>query len=342
MWGKGILEAGVRWRVGNGTSIQIYKDKWILRPSTFKILSNSRIDSNAKVVCLMSLLEGWDEQVEDTVVWHFEERGVYSVKSGYIVGVVLEATLSASNNLAVGRWWKVLRNLNIPLKIKIFIWKTCHEWIPSRINLLRRGIQMDVRCPLCGNAEETTLHSLWECWNLKYARMDWLPRNKTPRVLWCVRNCFLHERKRHDVSEAMSWSLVLLHDFQRKNHGTSVKAVKPLLDVIKWNLSDQRRYKINCKVVLDNGKSLVGVGSIIGEASGFVMASCALRFAAGNYIWAANALAILKSCHFASDCGLFPFLIESNAKRVVNRITNFIQLNSRYGDILQDIERLRL
>ncbi|KAK0584512.1 hypothetical protein LWI29_014362 [Acer saccharum] len=53
-------------------------------------------------------------------------------------------------------------------------------------------------------------------------------------------------------------------------------------------------------------------------------------------------MAILKSFHFASNCGLFQFLNESDAKRVVNWITNFSQLNSRCSAILQDIERLHL
>ena len=39
MWGKEIISAGSRWRVGNGAKIRIYKDQWILRPSTFSHLS---------------------------------------------------------------------------------------------------------------------------------------------------------------------------------------------------------------------------------------------------------------------------------------------------------------
>ena len=99
-------------------------------------------------------------QVEDKVVWHFDERGVYSVKSGYSLGVVLEETSYASNNLVVGRWLKVLWKLDNLLKIKKFIWKACYEWIPTRANLLKRGIQLDDRCPLINFAHETTIHAL--------------------------------------------------------------------------------------------------------------------------------------------------------------------------------------
>ena len=48
--------------MGNESSIKIYKDRWILRPSTFKILSNPKLDINAKVDCLVSPSGGWDVQ----------------------------------------------------------------------------------------------------------------------------------------------------------------------------------------------------------------------------------------------------------------------------------------
>ncbi|KAK3193033.1 hypothetical protein Dsin_024343 [Dipteronia sinensis] len=163
-----FLEAGVRWRVGNRTSIQIYTDRWIPRPSTFKILSSPELNHDAKVASLVSSSGGWNvdyirhhfdkDDVElilhiplssgymvDTVLWHFDERGLYNVKSGYHIGRQLVASPSTSDNLAVGSWWNCMWGLHIPLKIKIFIWKTCHCWIPTKSNLLRRGIQMDAR-----------------------------------------------------------------------------------------------------------------------------------------------------------------------------------------------------
>ncbi|KAK2658931.1 hypothetical protein Ddye_005464 [Dipteronia dyeriana] len=109
IWGKGILDMRLRWRVGNGSSIQIYKDRWIPRPSMFKLLFPSVLDNEAKVECLVSPSSGWDTQLircsfdkddveeilriplgfglnKDTVSWHLVGRFVYTVKSGYNVG----------------------------------------------------------------------------------------------------------------------------------------------------------------------------------------------------------------------------------------------------------------
>lgn len=94
--------------MGNGSSISIYNDKWILRPSTFKILSIPKLSSDAKVNCLISSSGAWNvdvlrqnfdrNEVEDilsipigsslavnSVLWHFDERGHYNVKSGYVI-----------------------------------------------------------------------------------------------------------------------------------------------------------------------------------------------------------------------------------------------------------------
>ncbi|KAK3204628.1 hypothetical protein Dsin_018674 [Dipteronia sinensis] len=103
---QGILEKGLRWRVGKGDSIRIYKDQWVPRPYTFKILSPPSLGIDATVDCLVSPSGGWDMRhlqqnfldcdvnamleiplgagvTNDTIVWHFEGSGAYSVKSGY-------------------------------------------------------------------------------------------------------------------------------------------------------------------------------------------------------------------------------------------------------------------
>ena len=34
-----VVGAGHRWQVGDGTSIQIWRDKWLPKPSTFQVIS---------------------------------------------------------------------------------------------------------------------------------------------------------------------------------------------------------------------------------------------------------------------------------------------------------------
>ncbi|KAK3221622.1 hypothetical protein Dsin_008647 [Dipteronia sinensis] len=120
----------------------------------------------------------------------------------------------------------------------------------------------------------------------------------------------------------------------------TVKDVRPILNVVLWQPPNQGWYKINCKAVIDGRGGGIGLGIIIRDGSGLVMASYALQIATGVNIWAANALAILKSIQFGNECGLSLFSIESDAKRVVNWIKNSNHLSSNYGSILGDIDRI--
>ncbi|GMY32903.1 uncharacterized mitochondrial protein AtMg00310-like [Fagus crenata] len=40
---KGVLTRGLRWQVGNGEKIKIWKDKWLPSPHTYKIVSPNKI-----------------------------------------------------------------------------------------------------------------------------------------------------------------------------------------------------------------------------------------------------------------------------------------------------------
>lgn len=56
------------------------------------------------------------------------------------------------------RMWNKVWKLNIKKKIKNFIWKACHDRIPTTANLKKRGIGVDDQCNLCGEGVETTEH----------------------------------------------------------------------------------------------------------------------------------------------------------------------------------------
>ncbi|GKE12187.1 RNA-directed DNA polymerase, eukaryota, reverse transcriptase zinc-binding domain protein, partial [Tanacetum coccineum] len=57
------------------------------------------------------------------------------------------------------RWVKY-----IPIKINVFAWKARRDFLPTRVNLARRGIALDsYSCPLCSVAEEDINHILFEC-----------------------------------------------------------------------------------------------------------------------------------------------------------------------------------
>ncbi|GJV50140.1 zinc finger, CCHC-type containing protein [Tanacetum coccineum] len=64
-------------------------------------------------------------------------------------------------------------NKHLPIKVNIYAWRLCLDRLPTRVNLDKKGIDLDsVRCPVCDDDMETTKHLFIECpmavelWNL--------------------------------------------------------------------------------------------------------------------------------------------------------------------------------
>lgn len=173
---KELLKLNVRWRVGNGEKIRPFEDPWLLRLGLFKIVSpaSSTIEAVSELInpngtwdymLLDTLFVHIDNKQtsEDTLVWHFEKSGCYFMKSGYWLGMRdrFGDTNCSSNHLK--KWWKNLWLLNVPLKIKVFIWGLYHNTIPLGRNLSASHMQVTSSCCICGCVEETTWHAFFEC-----------------------------------------------------------------------------------------------------------------------------------------------------------------------------------
>ncbi|KAK3228810.1 hypothetical protein Dsin_000691 [Dipteronia sinensis] len=141
----------------------------------------------------------------------------------------------------------------------------------------------------------------------------------------------------NEIDEMVTGDLISSKAEQKRDSARTDALVRPSLNVVRWTPPDQGSYKINCKAIIGSRGGGIALGIVIRNASGPVMASCSLRLAAGVDIWAANSLAVLKSFQFGNDCVLIPFVIESDAKRVVDWINNSSHLNSIYGTILGEI-----
>jgi hypothetical protein len=57
--------------------------------------------------------------------------------------------------------WKMIWNLKISNTVKMFMWRACHDLLPTKQNLLRRGV--DDLCLFCLQEAETMKHILWSC-----------------------------------------------------------------------------------------------------------------------------------------------------------------------------------
>lgn len=169
LWGRQVIKAGIRWRMENDYIVLVYKDNWVPRPVAFKPMSPPKMFMHTVVADLIKsgnqrdedklkqnfIQEDLDvilniplprEKAKDQVMWHYDKRGEYFVKSGYQLALKLrypEASSSSGNN---PRHWNTLWSLEIPEKIKIFMWRASKNLLPSAENLWKMKVLLE---PIC-------------------------------------------------------------------------------------------------------------------------------------------------------------------------------------------------
>ena len=115
----------------------------------------------------------------------------FSVKTAYQVALRLHHPQSGEHSQARldQKMWKRIWFINVPPKVRTFIWRACSNILPTKANLLRKNMQVDPTCSVCGQHEETTEHILWEC---PLAHKVWaLVRGRIRKTSSSVPNFFL-------------------------------------------------------------------------------------------------------------------------------------------------------
>ncbi|TXG59086.1 hypothetical protein EZV62_016915 [Acer yangbiense] len=164
------------------------------------------------VAAILSIPIGRD-QVLDSIQWHFDPTGSYTVKSGYRLGCSLWSDPSSSDSGFFSSisfaWWKSLWKLHIPNKVKVFVWKACNNMLPSFENLARRRIPVLQLCPLCKSASESIMHGLWSCSYLKKLRAGW----SSQLEVWSIRNVAVHYPKSSREVDILEWARCYITEF---------------------------------------------------------------------------------------------------------------------------------
>ncbi|GJY88930.1 RNA-directed DNA polymerase, eukaryota, partial [Tanacetum coccineum] len=93
--------------------------------------------------------------LDDRWIWDLNGEGVFQVKD---VRTLLDDYFLPKDSTAT-RWVNY-----VPIKINVFAWKVFLDRLPSRLNLLNRGVQIpDSRCQICFSAQEDSSHLFFSC-----------------------------------------------------------------------------------------------------------------------------------------------------------------------------------
>ena len=74
---------------------------------------------------------------DDSLIWTRNKSGTFTVRSAYLLQTKLERDLkenqaSSSNPSQLHSFWDGIWSTQVPPKVKTFIWRACHDSLPSR------------------------------------------------------------------------------------------------------------------------------------------------------------------------------------------------------------------
>jgi hypothetical protein len=231
---KDVMDKGAGWRVGNGSSIKIWKDSWLPNQANFKVWSPVKdLPEDSLVECLIdphtrqwkrdtinSCFSGHESKQiisipisqslpPDKYIWHCEKDGEYSVRSAYHLLQELKSKDRPGPSTTINsNLWKQIWKAPLPNSVRNFLWRLGNNILPTGGNLARKGIQLDVNCHLCHSAPETVDHLFMHC---PIAKLTWFSSQiglHTPHVI-DINSWILHGLQCVEPMAAKLFGLVL-------------------------------------------------------------------------------------------------------------------------------------
>jgi hypothetical protein len=99
----------------------------------------------------------------DKIIWSGTSNGMFSVRSAYHMGLELLRRQEGECSSRPSRddFWKKHWAIKAPNSSKIFLSRACQNLLPTKHNLLKKGVVEDDLCPCCKIQEESIIHALW-------------------------------------------------------------------------------------------------------------------------------------------------------------------------------------
>lgn len=109
-------------------------------------------------------------------------NGCYSTKSAYhlLSNEAVAKNPGPSNTTAHKKFWLDIWSLNVPNKIRHFILRASNDYLPTKMNLLKRNVTANSLCDYSCCETEDAIHAIWGCpevkivwWELSSVDLSW-------------------------------------------------------------------------------------------------------------------------------------------------------------------------
>jgi ribonuclease HI len=308
------------------------------------------------------------DDFEDFFAWHYDSRGLFSVKSAYKLYVQgRDGSQQSSSNQGVETLeWEKIWKLACPPKIKQFMWRFAHNSLPLRMNIKRRGMKCDTKCVCCMRLDEDGAHLFLKCKEVKYVWREL--KLEDERLILCTcpdAKAVVHHilSLKEEVSSLIA--CLLWHWWNRRNKINSKEFAGDKINLVSkvhswagesklycsrvqkaaptenatsvWRPPRENVLKINIDGAYRPETKEGGWGFVVRDNHGQVRGSGAGKLSCIASAAQAEARACEEAAHAASEWGVTHVLIESDSQNLVRAMQSTEFDRAPEGIIYRDL-----
>ncbi|KAM5553802.1 hypothetical protein ABKV19_025832 [Rosa sericea] len=392
-----LLKDSSYWQIGDGEMVDIWSDSWIPElPSGKPSRNGIALADVTKVQDLIGASGIWNASlirslfqveeaevilniplssraVSDRLVWKLERDGKFSVKSAYRLSFTNSNCRSSFTLPVNGGFWKKLWKVMVPNVAKIYIWKVCHDILPSLERLVSKCVVLESQlCVLCGVSVESTLHICRDCpytkqvlqshgvlrqvcYHPQAANLELLPWlnycvkslalkdcGELVYFLWSIwreRNSRVWDGKSSQACDVKLRAVSRIQEFWVLN-SKSQNSTSRRRRVVKWIAPTVGLVKINVDGSFYHATRKGGFGYVIRDSSGAMLAGGVGPLSGLISAEHAEVLACQRALLFAIEQGFMPAVLETDAQEVQRQIGQASINTSALGRIYEDLSLL--
>lgn len=351
--------------LGDREKIKVFADPWV-RGKTNYMLDNTVTTAarNLRVCELFTPgVKQWDEQkvnnlisncdakiilampiprcqVADRIAWMHTVDGKYTVKSGY---KFWHDQFSECRRNPVSKGWSKLWNLDVPQKIKVFLWRICMNNVPVRNLLKGKGVHTTIICPMCSNDVEHLLHIFLDC---EFAKACWegVGLNLNSLIVescseWLLQILETETKSKLNQVAVILWGIWSARNLKvqtQKVTGVNNRSVSHQSTSSYWVALAEGAFKINVDASIYVGSQNYGIGMVIRDYRGVFCKARSVCRAGQISVFEAETNDVLEAIRWAQELEIQKVIIESDSMLTVQAINQGTTNHLDVGNVLQE------
>ena len=388
---QSLVKSGARRLIGDGSTVKVWEEPWLPDDSNPYIespvccgLENAYVNSLRRTGISL-----WDEDIlsdlfnerdkslimqipvsngikPDGWYWFGDRKGEYNVKNGY------RRLLSSRNVISLGGTvglWKAIWGLEVPNKVKNFIWRANVNCLPTKLALKRKQIDISEICPICNDNVEDVIHILIKCpfarraWNLSrigdrsgdvVTIEDWwmqiiqgqdkMNTNLAAMVSWSLwnnRNDVVWKGRSRQLAELIKHAEELLREWHHAKEGQSRQIQRrTTANEATWLRPEIGWLKCNIDAAIFQHGGFMGYGWVLRDDEGTMIAA---KNGVMNGLVnpaMAEAMSCREALSWLKSLNIDKVIVESDALQVINSLNGEHGDKSYFGSIINDCKIL--